>query len=501
MRLSIAILVFLSMNAFAAGRALCADAPEAVEAVRLGHKEAGDSLAAKEDYKAAAAEYSRALSLDGGAFTMAERVRMAKTMAWGGLLRESIGELEKIKAEDPSNIEARKDLARVLSWDGKLDRAGAEIGSVLAERPGDTEALLIKASILNWKGRTSEAVSLYESVLEMGEDFDARAGLTYALLKDGRYTAATESKKELKPAYPYQERELEELERAVSSAVRPAMELSSSYYNDSDSNQVRRYSLAYGFLVSDLKAEIRYRHTDAEDASRDSSAEGFSLTLGGRVSEGVRARAGIGASFKGNGGFLTGRLSAETGVYGWKAVAGVSREMLTDTAQLIENGIRFSDYSVAASRGFGRADLSASYSFRHYSDGSSANDFSVTPKYAVMPGNPRVDIGYRFRRLDFDGQSGGGYFDPDDFISHQALVMVYYEKAGFYASIEPYYGHQAFERNGASTEDFFGGGSGVVGYRAGVSALELSAERGNYAVGGAAGFEYYMLGIRLLITL
>ena len=472
MRVFTVLLFFLSLLVFVPHPAF------SEEASALEHKKAGDLLAAKEDYRAAAEEYSKALSADRGAFTLSERARMALSMSWGGRLDGAIEEFKKIKAEEPSNIEARKNLARALSWSGRLKEAAVEIEYVLAERPEEAESLVVKANILRWQGRSGEAIPLYNSVLSRGEDFDARMGLAYALIESRRFKAASDSKALLKTAYPYQEREMKELHDALSRATRPTFDLSSAYYNDSDFNQVRRFALAYGFLLSDLKAELRYRHTDAEDRTRDKNAESFSFYLAGRLGDDIKARAGAGAAFKGNGGFFTGLLGAETNLRGWTASAGVSRDLLTDTAQIVENGIRVSDYSLSASRASGRTSLYGSYNYRRYSDDNSASDLSVTPRYTLKPGSPRVDIGYRFRYLDFDRQSGGGYFDPENFIAHQLLLTLSYEHAGFYAYLEPYYGWQSFDRNGASTEDFFGGGAGVIGYRTGRSTIELSAEGG-----------------------
>lgn len=480
--------------------AVAADSGEA----RL-HKKEGDGLVARDEYSGAAGHYLKALELPND-FSAAEKIKMATYISWAGDIDGAIRALREALAQEPGSREARVLLARLLSWQGQLDEAIAGADGLLSEAPGDRDALLIKANSLRWKGQSAAALPIYEGLLKERDDFEVRSGYAFALLDAGDAGKARESFEKLVPIYPAQARDYKNLERALQSADlarRPTLELSASYYNDTDYNQVRRYSLAVGFPLSGMRGELRYRHTDAEDRSRDRNAESFHLSVRGKLTERVGMGAGIGGAFKGNGGFLTGHLNAETDVKGWRTSAGLTRDMLTDTAQLIENGIRVSDLSAASSKAFGRASLKAAFSHRRYSDDNSANDFSITPRYTLRPGNPKLDVAYRFRYLDFDRQSGGGYFDPEGFISHQGLVTLYYEKGGFYSLLEPYYGHQSFERNGISTDDFFWGGYGAVGCRSssGRAAVELSAEGGDYAVGSAAGFKYYMVGLTLVLTL
>jgi hypothetical protein len=126
----------------------------------------------------------------------------------------------------------------------------------------------------------------------------------------------------------------------------------------------------------------------------------------------------------------------------------------------------------------------------------------LSPVYTLYPKNPRINLGYRFRYLNFNRQSGSGYFDPNDFMANQIFISLNFEHDKFYLYLEPYGGYQSFRRYGDNNTGFFGGGSGVFGFNLSKNVLlEASAEGGNYALGAAAGFNYYLVGFRLQIFL
>lgn len=148
-----------------------------------------------------------------------------------------------------------------------------------------------------------------------------------------------------------------------------------------------------------------------------------------------------------------------------------------------------------------RFSLAAAHSYRNYSDGNDVNDFRLSPVYSVLTKNPTINLGYRFRYLNFNRQSGSGFFDPNDFISNQIFISLNFEHERFYFYIEPYGGYQSFRRYGENKADFFGGGSGVLGLNLSKKILlEANAEGGNYAMGAAAGFSYYWVGLRLQLS-
>jgi hypothetical protein len=121
--------------------------------------------------------------------------------------------------------------------------------------------------------------------------------------------------------------------------------------------------------------------------------------------------------------------------------------------------------------------------------------------YLVLRKPAAIVIGYRARYLDFRRQSRGGYFDPDNFISNSLFVNLYFENGPIYLYVEPYWGYQSFTRNEEGNYSYFGGGSGMIGYRfTNHLAAEAAAEGGSGALGAAGAWTYYQVGARLIIT-
>ena len=516
-RFMIAVAVAAALMAFQTGSCSAVDGLDASvssasgvqvgTAAGLGHKAAGDAWFEKGDKDKAAGEYMLALDTARGSFTFSERVEMASRISWAGEYAKAEAELRLVLLEDPSNTAGRIQLARILSWAGELERALNEIETVLAPDPANTEALLVKAAVMRWKGEAAGAVGVYRNILSRKDDFDARVGLTYALLAAGDKSEAVKSRALVKASGAYQEKELASLDRALGAATKPSVDSRYSYYNDTDFNQVRRFSLIYGFWAGDVKADTRYVRVDAHDRFRDNYAD--SLFASGsykyRGGRSLGLGAGVGLHRLGNrdsSGFITANIKAEEDVMGGRAGLALSNDLLTDTAALIENGVRMSSYSAYGSRPVtGRLTVYGGAGYRRYSDSNTAYDLNITPVYTVLKEGVRLSVGYKLRYLDFDRQSGSGFFDPDNFISNQVFMPASYESGRFYATIEPYFGYQSFKRYAESKSGWFGGGSLAAGYKvAGPLAIELNADGGNSAVGTAAGFKYYTAGIKAVYT-
>lgn len=467
----------------------------------LLHKELGELHVSEDKLDMAAREFLRALSLYDG-FTEDEKLRMAIYVSWADRLDEAAGILREMLSENPENLEARAHLARVLSWQGRYDEAIEEADRVLKERPDHGKALQVKADALRWRGDPADALPIYKEILASGDDFDARLGLSYGLLSTGDRVGAESHFQLLEPRFPYQERELGKLRRTLARASGTTVEAGASYYDDTDENRRYRYEALWGFRAGRWDVDIEYRHTEARDPSRSVSSEDFSAGAYSQLTSALGAGAGVGLSALGDGdtsGYLTGYVKADVSIPGGAAGAGASREALNETAELIENRIRFTGINAYVSQGLAPGwSARAGYAYRDYSDDNYSHDISLSTRYSVYGRGPYVNVGYRFDYRDFQRQSGGGYFDPDDFISNQVFVSLYHESERLYAYLEPYAGFQSFTRLGAETDDTVYGGYASLGVNLSDRlALELNAEGGNFAATTAAGFEYYMLGARV----
>ncbi len=466
------------------------------------YKKIGDLYVSREDFKNAAEQFIKALSLK-RSFPEQERLRMAVHISWGDRPNEAIAEFRSILKENPKNTEARIHLARTLSWAGRLDESLVEIDRVLDQHPQNKDALLIKANDLRWKGETDKALPLYRSLLAQQEDFDARLGYTAVLFATGDDKAARESMALLKPNYPYQERELKKLQDDI---ARPKgsshADVKFTHYRDTDGNAVNRYLAAYDFSVGSWKNLLNYIHTAATDYTRRNKTDSLSGEAHLQVSRQFGATAGLGVIQYDNGdtsNFLTGHVRADAEFPKGTAGVTLSREPLNETAELIEKRILFTDAGAYLARSLtGRLSVSGRYNYKTYSDSNNSNDLQLAMRYALVQENPRTGIGYRVRYLDFNRQSFGGYFDPSNFLSHQIFVNTSFEKGKFSGFAEAFAGHQSFTRYGEGHNDRVYGGAANIDYKLAKNiVIGVNGEGGDYALQTSTGFRYHMFGLRL----
>jgi tetratricopeptide (TPR) repeat protein len=467
------------------------------------YKEEGDRFAAEDRYDRAAESYIQALKLSRD-FPEEEQVRMAVAIAWGDHTDEAIAELRAVLTDHPENTAARTHLARFLSWAGKLPESLAEADAVLARKPEDRDALLVKANTLRWMGRPAEALPIYEVLLQRGEDADARQGAAEALWAMGRRSEARNTLSRLRPQYPYQTREQAALQERMDRESRPDGAVFASTYHDSDQNDVSRYGIEGGSWFGSWKAVLTYRHTEARDDFRRSSADEFTVRSTRALTQ--RLNAGLALGYvreQGSGasaaGFVTGGVSGDYSIPQGSVNLWLSRQALTDTAQIIANHILISQIGAAVSQGIAdRVTLTGGAAYRSFSDDNSSREVQAGIRYRLRSGNPGLTASYRLLAMDFDHQSGGGYFDPERFVSHIVALACSYEEGRFSGSLEPLVGYQSYVRNQKNQHETVYGGQATAGYGiTGSVRVEASIEGGNYAASASGAYSYYQVGVRL----
>jgi len=499
----------------------------------LLYKDLGDLYVSGEDYSSAADAYQKALSLSGYAFTPGEkttmavylswagrlkeaenvlnlvlsenpayteaRVQLARVLSWSGRNDEAIKELNLVLSENPAHAGARVQLARVLSWSGRNDEAIKEADRVLKDHPGRRDPLLIKANAMRWKGENTKATPIYEQLLQEEENFDARLGLTYTYLSNGYVKKARESFHLLKPKTGRQEKEFKKLSLEMIRETRPNLEPKFSFYKDTDGSKLYRYALSYNSRSDRWKTSIHLRHTDARDATRNNRAEDLWAKSYGKVSDSLSAGGGLGFTQLGDGNtshFGTGHIRGDYNIWKGKIGASLSRDVFSETAQLIENRIRFTDAGIYLFQNLSeRLSIILRYNYRDFSDENSANSLQLGPKYDLYRGKWRLSAGVRLRYVDYKRQSGSGYFDPNNFKSSQFFLSFFTDADRYYLYLEPYFGSQSFERYGEKTDKTFGGATGSVGFKLTERLqVELNGEGGDYALASSSGFRYYLIG-------
>jgi tetratricopeptide (TPR) repeat protein len=466
------------------------------------YKQLGDALAAQDNTEQAADAYAKALAASPQSFSPNDRVRMAIYLSWADRLRESEAELRRLLSEDPKNIAARTHLARVLSWSGQLQEAITQADIVLRDSPDHKDALLVRADALQWQGRYLEAIPIYRNIITRDNDFDARVGLSRSLLAVGDRAGTLENVQSLSPANSRQKREVAKLTDAVEQETAPSSEARYNYYKDSDGNRLNRHSLGGSFWLGNQKYGLDYRHTDATDSTRDNRAEDFLIKVYSRLTDRFSAGAGLGftqVADKHTSNFPAGHVRLDAKLLGGSAGVNVTREVLTDTAELIENRIRMTNVGMYITQPITeRFSVHGGYHYKTFSDGNHANDLQLVSQYAIFLA-PRITIGHRFRLLDFHKQSGSGYFDPNNYIANRAFSSLYYENRFFYTYLEAYVGYQTFRRNGLAGDELIHGGAGSIGIKPLARlVIEVNAEGGNFAAGATSGFNYFTIGPRII---
>jgi tetratricopeptide (TPR) repeat protein len=507
----ILLVVLLSLPTFSS-LALAAQSPQAlqkaIQATREPSEQAqlykalGDLYVSQDKIDQAADAFIRALSLARDKFTPRERVQMAIYLSWANKLKEATKELNLILAADPENVAARSHLARVLSWSGDLTEAILQADRVLKKAPDHEDALLVEADALRWQGHFRDAIPIYRRLLGSKVDFDARLGLAYAYLATGNRTATLETIRLLKPANRPQQNHLKKLMVAINRDTAPRLDARYNYYSDSDDNRLNRYVLSSSFWVANVNLGADFRHINAKDNSRSNRAEDFSLKVYTNVTDslGLGAGAGFTQLHDGNSSnFAIGHFKADMRVFNGSVGAGVAREVLSDTAELVQNRIRMTTAGFYVSQPLtNRLSVRGDYNYKDFSDNNHANDLQIVIQYAFYL-NPKIAMGSRFRLLDFQRQSRDGYFDPNNYIANRFFASYYIEREWFYTYLDVFVGYQRFRRYGAVSNDFIHGGAASFGIKPTSNlAFEVNIDGGNFAAGSVSGFNYLNVGPRIL---
>ena len=486
--------------------------PQPAKDPAVVHKEAGDRLAEQGNgaaalkhtleaidlRRAASREYLLALG-HSRSFSVEDRLHMATVMSWAGMLKQSRHELEAILQESPKETQARIQLARVLSWQGEVDNSLKQIDIILSYDPENRDALFVKANDLRRTGQYRKSEELYAKLLHQNEDNDGRDSLTYSYIYSGNRVAADRNIALLKPISADQEVSYAELVDSRDQAFDPSIYTGITYYSDSDHNRVTR-SLAGGTVwVGNWKTSLEYQHIVATDPSRTVATNELALSTYARMPFYGGVGGGVGLADDAH--IMTWNGRADIDLLRGSAGVSISKEVVTDTAQTLENRIRVLNVNGSISQNLtDRISVSGNYSHREYSDSNSANDIQLSASYKLNH-TPVITVGYRFRYLDYRRQSFSGYFDPNDYVSNALFANISYEnKHGIYGYAEPYGGYQDYKRYGVSNNSLFGGASALIGYHVtNHFGVELNAEGGNYAAATANGFTYYQIGGKMVV--
>jgi len=465
-------------------------------------KELGDQYVAQEKFADAADAFQKALSAGREQFTLDERVRMAIYISWENRLDVAIDELRRALQQNPHHVDARIHLARVYSWDGALGKAIVEADEVLKISPNNPDALLIKADALEWQGRFRRAIPIYREVLKQQSRFDARLGLSYALLSGGNRAAANENASGLTASSLRQREQLGKLIDEIDNTARPRMDVRYNEYRDSDHNRSDRYSLLYGFGIGNQSFDFNLKRIETDSGTERIRSDAVTLGMDSNITEGLRFRAAAGLNRPASGehtNLPTGQFRVDAGISNGTIGVMADTDIINDTVTLIDNRIRATNYSGYASKPWtNRLSTYAAYTYKAYSDGNRAHDYQFSTRFNVTL-VPRFAIGYRLRFLDFAKQSGSGFFDPSNYTSHRLFSSFSVEKKKLSTYLDVFGGKQRFVRYGEPSDEWVMGASGAVAFKPiRQLTVEVNGEGGNFKADSVTGFKYTVLGTRVM---
>jgi tetratricopeptide (TPR) repeat protein len=334
------------------------------------------------------------------------RLELGRAYLSGGADGRAIRLFREILRTEPNHRLAKLELARALGYGRQYERSNELYKELLGANAADEAAAIGLASNLLHQQRSSEA----RNVVDRALTFHSNS------LRLQEYKDRIES-----GHLGGEERELV--------AARNLFETNVDYVNDSAGNHSWRASERVDFrlrpaLTNRVLFEQLFQH------SRDDSFEAvetFTEELRWKPRESLMLSAGGGAVRFNNRDVhaiydtslaLQPRQHLVIG-------AGFSRVPITPDAEASEHRLTAQGWEAFASWTPSRWQISAHWSRQHYSDENigSRQSAEVIREW----GAPRLtfEMGYRYRRYSFDQELEHGYFSPDSYQSHLAVVGVH----------------------------------------------------------------------------
>ncbi len=334
-------------------------------------------------------QYSSALALYDSVLARSPGLRdaelgRAQTLAWAGQLGAADSAYARLIRRNTSDRDARLGHAQVSAWQGKLAEALKEYDELLVHNPRDVDALAGSAQVYYWQGKVREA----------------RRQTGAALAVDSTHRAARE------------------LRHTLDEALRPVLEGTVAWSNDSDHNTSFWQTLGTTVFIGDgFSAFGSVNALETSDpvleATRVGGEAGLTLALGqvsATAAGGARhlmpeiAPDRTSATYRGR---ISYRPVSPIGIH-----LGYSRMPFDETAALIERALDMEllegGLDARPFRGF---SLYASGSKLWLSDGNSRTGVAAGVHQKV---DRRLTLGVFGRTLSYE-RSGAGYFSPDRF--------------------------------------------------------------------------------------
>ena len=473
-----------------------------------------DQAFAREDFKTARLLYDEAVRRAPDDFDA--RLGLARVLASTKDYAGSIEAYRPLRSRHPDDPRVLLGLGQALSRAGRFDEADGVFLEMELKKIDPIQAHAERARMRGLQGRLGEAADLWRDVLKADPgNLDARIGLAWVNHRRGFDRTAHEQADNIVLDHP-ESREAKELQSAVRLGLRPYADAEAFRSSDDDSNQVETATVSASFKAEpQTTVRIAYSTLDAKFRCQDPvfcSAPG--LLLGGEsdarahsLSAGVTSRvigpilfnARLGAvreeTFDGGSrtvGTVGGFMRIEIGPRFAVGTSG-GRDVLVDTAPLIDRGIRVDEANGRLELRFGSVwTLTGIGGLASYSDGNARKTAEAALEWSAPRAHPRVSAVLDARWRAFNDDRDNGYFDPLRYDSELLTVSIGddHRDGRFYWRLEGTYGRQAFTLGGAPRhDDTVQGGMALAGVRIGDgrAAFEASYARSDDALSVASG--------------
>ncbi|MBI3772856.1 MAG: hypothetical protein HY272_09180 [Gammaproteobacteria bacterium] len=456
-----------------------------------------------EKYRLGSRLYRQALRQNEANLPADRYLEIAQSLADCDDAEGAIDALETFTSANPKIIEAKVLLANLLSWNGRLLQAVVVADQVLAVEPKNRQARLAKANAASWSGDFYVALPVFEKLLAEEEDFDTRLGYTYALLASGSYREAKYSHWWLYAANVPKRHTTLEVRQALIDQGRRNVSWKTEYLNDRSHSRRFDHILSYNLPFERSGMTLSLRQQKAEDPWTALSQELNGVEVAGRwrmspawklASELAWVKAGTHQQTFDELNLL---LSSKTQTGRWLWDAELSRELYDDTASILAHHIIRSDiYNHAQYTVNDWIRLNGELRGTDYSDDNKSYELVLRSRYSIALMEPRIEIGYKYYQQDFQRQSGGGYYAPDNTAAHElTLGFTHYSKS-FEGSGEIFYGRQSTSIAVTDQTENIAGLTLNLGYNVmNVFSVNASLEGSHSALGKVNGYYYYLASL------
>ncbi len=348
----------------------------------------------------AIALYREAITSAAPGDTRRARIGLARALSWADRQADARDVYAAVLHEHPDDEEAQRGLARVQSWLGRHRDAATRMQAFLQRRPRDREATVILAESLAWMGRPDRAAQVLRRHLA-ADPQDLRAA---ALL--GRI------ERPLKAQASVDWRDV----------------------NQSDKLDIRELQLAAQFPLAGGRGSIGPRYVQASykpasGAVREIQVRRPGLEARWRISDALEWHGNVFVeTIDTRGAAGDHRRTTHDSYLTWwpsdllRLDLGSSRWTF-DSEEALRKGLTARQLKLSMDvLPDARTGLSARASRAEYSDGNRRAWWQLQAERRVWE-QPRVALGYRYTAFDFTMPGQGGYYNPERYHLHEALLQ------------------------------------------------------------------------------